>query len=233
MMRRSRRLRFILCGARGAVELHFGEFVLDTDSRQVRRGSKEIHLSPKAYALLVELIEQRPNALSKAVLQERLWPGTFVVEANLSNLVAEIRDALGDAARQPRFIRTVHGFGYAFCGTVVDASAPIAKTDVTCVLIRNGRLWHLVDGENVLGREGERASWFDSTSVSRRHARIVVADGRAMIEDLSSKNGTFVGDERVRTPVPLTDGDQIRLGSFRVTFRFRRPQPSTETHFGD
>ena len=98
--------------------LHFGEFTLDPLTRQLRRGADEIHVSPKALALLLELIERRPNALTKAALQESLWPGTFVVEANLSNLVAEIRAALDDDVRHPRFIRTVHGFGYAFWGTV-------------------------------------------------------------------------------------------------------------------
>ena len=65
----------------------------------------------------------RPKALSKKALQERLWPSTFVAEANLSNLVAEIRQALGDNARAPRFIRTVHRFGYAFCGEATTVRA--------------------------------------------------------------------------------------------------------------
>lgn len=212
--------------------LHFGEFVLDVDSRQLRRGTEEIHLSPKAFALLLELIEHRPQVLSKSTLQERLWPDTFVVEANLSNLIAEIRRALHDQAGEPRFIRTVHGFGYAFCGTATAAAAtsPI-RPDAACVLVHSGRLYPLVEGENVLGRDGEAASWFDSTSVSRRHARIVVAEGRAVLEDLASKNGTFVGDVRVSAPVALADGDQIRLGSFLVTFRLKGSQPSTDTQF--
>jgi Tol biopolymer transport system component/DNA-binding winged helix-turn-helix (wHTH) protein len=96
--------------------LCFGPFTLDLESRQLTSGGKEIHLEPKAFELLSALILERPKALSKADLQERLWPGTFVAEANLSNLVAEIRAALGDPARAPKFVRTAHGFGYAFCG---------------------------------------------------------------------------------------------------------------------
>jgi TolB-like protein/tetratricopeptide (TPR) repeat protein len=61
------------------------------------------------------LVENRPRALSRIELQERLWPRTFVVEKNLTNLVSEIRDVLGDDPVHPRFIRTVHRFGYAFC----------------------------------------------------------------------------------------------------------------------
>ena len=96
--------------------LRFGPFVLDLDTRQLTRGSHDIHLSPKAFELLGALILDRPKVLSKDVLQQRLWPDTFVAEANLSNLIAEIREALGDRPRSPLFVRTAHGFGYAFCG---------------------------------------------------------------------------------------------------------------------
>ena len=96
--------------------LRFGSFVLDLDTRQLTREGRDIHLSPKAFELLGTLVMDRPKVLSKEVLQQRLWPETFVAEANLSNLVAEIREALGDRARSPVFVRTAHGFGYAFCG---------------------------------------------------------------------------------------------------------------------
>ena len=96
--------------------IRFGPFTLDLDTRQLTRAGRAIHLAPKAFELLTALADERPHVLSKAVLQERLWPGTFVAEANLSNLVAEIREALDDRARPPLFIRTAHGFGYAFCG---------------------------------------------------------------------------------------------------------------------
>ena len=93
----------------------FGPFILDLDTRQVTRGGREIHLTTKAFDLLGALALDRPKVLSKAVLQERLWPATFVAEANLPNLVAEVREALDDSARAPVYIRTAHGFGYAFC----------------------------------------------------------------------------------------------------------------------
>ena len=98
------------------VRIRFGPFTLDLESRQLTSGGQEIHLEPKAFELLSALVLERPKAVSKADLQERLWPGTFVAEANLSNLVAGIRAALADPARAPKFVRTAHGFGYAFCG---------------------------------------------------------------------------------------------------------------------
>ena len=98
------------------VRIRFGPFTLDLDTRQLTQDNREIHLTPKAFELLTMLVQDRPKVLSKAALQNRLWPDTFVAEANLSNLVAEIRGGARDRARAPTFIRTAHGFGYAFCG---------------------------------------------------------------------------------------------------------------------
>jgi DNA-binding winged helix-turn-helix (wHTH) protein len=82
-----------------------------------------VHLSPKALELLNALVESRPRALSKAALIEQLWPATFVSEANLATLIAEIRVSLRDQARNSRFVRTVPRFGYAFAGTAVPVSS--------------------------------------------------------------------------------------------------------------
>ena len=93
----------------------FAEFVLDLPARRLLRGAESVPLSPKAFQLLEILVRNAPQALTKAELQDRLWPGTFVVEKNLANLVGEIRRALGDDSARPRFIRTVPRFGYGFC----------------------------------------------------------------------------------------------------------------------
>ena len=65
--------------------------------------------------MLCALVEKRPNVVPKADLFGQIWPDVFVVEGNLNVLVGEIRRALGDDPQEPRFIRTVHGVGYAFC----------------------------------------------------------------------------------------------------------------------
>ena len=67
-----------------------------------------------------------------------------------------------------------------------------------------------------------------ATTVSRRHARISF-DQDPWIEDLGSKNGTFVGDRQVTTRVRLSDGDRVRLGSFLLTFRVAQPAAATST----
>jgi pSer/pThr/pTyr-binding forkhead associated (FHA) protein len=65
--------------------------------------------------------------------------------------------------------------------------------------------------------------------VSRHHARIVVRGGEVAVEDLGSKNGTFVGDRRVAGPTPLADRDRLRLGRTVLVYRCARLPGSTET----
>jgi DNA-binding winged helix-turn-helix (wHTH) protein len=101
-----------------AMILRFGDFVVDPDARLLYGHGEPIHLPPKAFNLLLALLEHRPEALSKFELMERLWAGTYVQEVNLSNVVGELRSALGDRSSRSRDIRTVHGFGDAFAADV-------------------------------------------------------------------------------------------------------------------
>jgi DNA-binding winged helix-turn-helix (wHTH) protein len=219
------------------VRLLIDDVTFDPEARRLERGREEIHLSPKAFELLKTLIEQRPRALSKRELHEQLWPATFVSETNLANLIAEVRDALGETARRPRFIRTVHRFGYAFSGDAVEApgartaegvpaNEPTSKTGF-CWLLLDGKRLPLRTGENILGREPDEGIRIDSPTVSRRHARISVSPDAASLEDLQSKNGTFLSGEPVTAAVPLADGDEIGVGS--VVLRFRMRSRSTAT----
>ena len=213
------------------MRIRFGPFVLDLDTRQLTREHREIHLAPKAFELLTLLALDRPKVLSKAVLQDRLWPGTFVAEANLSNLVAEIREALGDDAHTPTFIRTAHGYGYAFCGdaTTLPAAGDRGADRPLCWLEWDKRRFPLSTGEHVIGRDPDVEVRLDSSTVSRRHARLVVTQEGTVLEDFGSKNGTYRGSERVTSPVQLADGDAIRIGSLLVTFHVRELMMSTDT----
>lgn len=206
----------------------FGEFVLDSDTRELLRAGRAVHLSPKAFQLLEALVANRPKALSKDELHARLWPDSFVVEANLANLVVGIRAALDEDPRHPRYVRTVQRFGYAFQADAEVAALSDAPGDVFRLTWKGGRAV-LAAGEHALGRDPALDLSFDSTTVSRRHARIVIEPDAASIEDLGSKNGTFVNDRKVEAPTPLADGDVIRLGSFRLKFRRTAPAAPTET----
>ena len=124
--------------------------------------------------------------------------------------------ALDDDRRQERFLRTVHGFGYAFIGEVAPGGA--AET-AAARLVWEDAVFELRPGEHVLGRSEDVQVRLDAPGVSRRHARIVVTSDAATIEDLASKNGTFVGERRLEGPSALHDGDRVRLGSQLLVFR--------------
>jgi len=212
------------------VRLRFADFTLDTDSRQLWHGDPpapggfgapgaERHLSPKAFELLRLIVDNRPRVVSKAELHERLWPSTFVSEATLSSLVAEVREALGEKlSAGRRFIRTAHGVGYAFDGDATEVPPPSIGFRRCWIIWEAGKV-ALGDGDHLLGRDGDVAVCLDSPTVSRHHARIHVDGEAATIEDLGSKNGTRLRGRPVEVRSPLSDGDQIQLGSVVVTFR--------------
>jgi DNA-binding winged helix-turn-helix (wHTH) protein len=205
------------------VRARFGRFTIDSESRQLVGDGSSIHLSPKAFDLLCLLIAARPNAVAKDDLHARIWPGIFVVDANLSVLVAEIRRALGDAAHVPKFIRTVHRHGYAFCAEATDlrpAGAGRAGESTTKAwLVWKERVLVLAEGENVIGREPGCHVWLDAPGVSRRHAQVVVSGDVVVVEDLRSVNGTFVGGTPVLAPRPLQDGELVQIGPVELQFR--------------
>ena len=205
--------------------LRFGACVLDRERRQLRRSGEIVHVSPKAFELLVALLERRPRPVSKADLHERLWPATFVHEANLANIVSELRAALGDHARRPLFVSTVHTFGYAFSGAVTEGDAEPGGRDahpfLYCLQGDAGNAT-LVEGDHMLGRGHDSAIPLAAPTVSRRHARLQIARGEAFLEDLGSRHGTFVRGQRLSGPQRLEDGDELSLGSVRLTFRIRR-----------
>lgn len=211
---------------------HFGPFTLDPATRELLEDGRPIHLSPKAFDVLQVLVAARPTVVAKADLHDRIWPGTFVVDANLSVLIGEIRKALADSAQTPRYIRTVHKVGYAFCGDVAAAAAAApAGASSRFWLTWNDRTLVLSAGENLIGRNPESTVWVDAAGVSRRHARVKLdaESGAAIIEDLGSTNGTFVNDTRAEAPVVLRDGDVVHLGSVALTFRAWLPERSRST----
>ena len=209
----------------------FGPFILDSDTRQLRRGQAVLHLSPKAFDLLCVLLEHRPKVVGKADLHARMWPDTHVVDGSLNVLVTEIRRALGDDARDPKFLRTVHGVGYAFCGETSTGSAPSRRPAMRCWLSHGDKTFRLTEGENLVGRDPECAVWLDSTSVSRQHARVVVDSraGRLTVEDLGSKNGTLLRGTPVNHALTLSDGDALTFGSFDVTLHVWNTERASET----
>jgi DNA-binding winged helix-turn-helix (wHTH) protein len=212
------------------MRLASGDWTFDSDTREVIRKGAAVPLSPKAFDLLELLMRRRPKVVSKAEIHEHLWPGTFVSPANLANLVGELRAALGDDARAPRILRTVPRFGYAFAADAAAApEKPPARSSApfTCHLVWGPREIALDPGEHLIGRDHDSAVWIDDASVSRRHARISVDDSGATVEDLGSKNGTFLRGRRIGKPSRLADKDAIKIGPASMIFRLFKRTGST------
>jgi len=214
------------------VRLIFGDCVVDSGTREIFRKGKLVTVTPKAFRLLEILAERRPNAVLKEELHRLLWPETFVSDANLPNLVVELRTALGDGARSQKILRTVPRFGYAF---VADAAAGKrgeagASLPFACRLLWGPREIALEPGENLIGREHDSVVWIDDASVSRRHARITVDEKGARLEDLGSKNGTFLGGKKLGKPWRLEDRDTIKIGPASMVYRqFKRTGSTAST----
>jgi DNA-binding winged helix-turn-helix (wHTH) protein len=179
------------------VRVKFAEWTFDPEARELRRGDEPVHVAPKAFDLLHVLIAGRPRVLSKSELMQRIWPDTFVSEATLAALVGDLREIFGGGARASKVLRTAHGVGYAFCADA--APDGTASTSSLCFRVVLGRREiDVPDGE---------------------HARLRVSGGRAVIEDLGSKNGTLVDGVAVTGPTELHDGARIGLGSALLLFR--------------
>jgi DNA-binding winged helix-turn-helix (wHTH) protein len=210
----------------------FGDCLFDSESRELTCAGSLMRTGPKVLALLELLLETRPRALTKSEIHEKLWAGTFVSDATLTSLVAELRAAIGDDARSPLFVRTVHGYGYSFCGEVTPEPGPSRDRDDSgrsYRVIVGDREITLPAGDHILGRSNKAAIFIDSVGVSRHHARISISADGARLEDLGSKNGTRVNGTAIHAPTTLLDGAVIVLGTTALKFRIFETPHSTET----
>jgi DNA-binding winged helix-turn-helix (wHTH) protein len=214
------------------VRVRFGDCLLDSETRLLFVRGEEIHVHPKAFQFLELLLQNRPKAISKGAVHERLWPGTFVSDSTLTSLVAEVRHAIGDDAHESLFVRTVHRFGYAFSGAAQEARenpSRLSGCKFVYSLVLGRKQIPLELGESIIGRDPGASVLIDDSSVSRRHARIIVSDEGATLEDLGSKNGTLLENTKVESVVPLSDGDVLKVGSIALTILIFPVRESTET----
>jgi len=206
-----------------------GAIVVDTGARIVRRGKDEVHLVPKAFDLLVVLIACRPNVVPHEQLHEVLWPGIHVSETSLAALVTQLRKALDDSSPTERMIRTVHRVGYAFVGDASLVGNATMSNAPTWRVLWRGLSIVVPDGATIVGRDRSCDVQLDADSISRQHARVVVAGPTATIEDLGSKNGTWLAGERLVGRGVISDGTSVRLGSETIRFELDRHAERTRT----
>ena len=209
----------------------FGPFVLDGQSRELFRDGVPVHLTPKATDVLLLLVEKRPAVVFKQELLDRIWPDCFIAEATLASVVAELRKALRGQGL-PRYVETVHGKGYRFWRYAHEIHESALSPPTRGWIVYAGNDHRLMDGEHILGRDHGAWIVLSKSTVSRRHAKIVVTERGATIEDLASRNGTFLNTRRIVSLQTLEDGDRIAIGGLTLTYQKRNGTTATATREG-
>ena len=209
----------------------FGPFLYDPVSRGLLREGVEVPLTHKGLELLLLFLHNPGRMLTHQEISERVWPDVAITDDAVRFQVVELRKAFGSDGKA--FIRTVRREGYRWEAPVrAEARSPVAPPILEAVdgrrahryrLVLESREVQLLEGENVIGRDPDAVLWIDDASVSRRHARIVVAGDKTTIEDLGSKNGTFLSGQKIERPAPIADGDEIRVGPSTMVFRELSP----------
>jgi DNA-binding winged helix-turn-helix (wHTH) protein len=209
--------------------LSFDAYTLDVSRGCLRRGTDDLKLRPKSFDVLRYLVENPGRLVGKEELIRAVWRNAFVTDNSLVQCLIEIRRALRDDAQA--IIRTVPRRGYIFDISVIEAGHTTGPGPASIVhwLICDGREQPLPEGSHVIGRELSASISLRSPKVSREHARVVIDGGVAVLEDLGSKNGTFVNGQAIKGPVHLADGDEIRIGAFQLTFRILSSDGATVT----
>jgi len=197
--------------------LQVGAWTVDPDSGLLTRGETSVRVRPKVIDLLLALARSPGELCSKQELLDRVWPDVVVSEASVSVLVVELRKALGDDPKSPRFVETIPRRGYRLIAPVSGAEA-LRAARFALASAKTRAL--LLEGDNLIGRAPEARVRIDSTLVSRRHSRIVVTGESVTIEDLGSKNGTFLNGKLLEGPEALSPGDEITIGRSAASYRF-------------
>ncbi len=225
-------------------DFRLGGWLVQPSLDRLTLGGRTVRIRPRLMDVLCFLAEHQGVVCSKDDIIAGVWARAFMAESVLSRSIAELRRVLDDNAAEPRFIETITKRGYRLIAPVELVGGPsprpseaerdpskksLTPGEHTCGLCWGEQEIPLVEGENLIGRVREAAVRISSSRVSRRHARIVVTGGRAMLEDLGSKNGTYLRGRRIDRPVQLSDGDEICFGRDVVVFRFCYPSGTTVT----
>lgn len=215
----------------------FGPFLYDPVSHGLLHEGAEIPLTHKSRELLLLFLHNPGRLLRREEIIERVWPDVAVTDDALRFQLTELRKAFG--AEGDTFIRTIRREGYRWEAPVRgEAHRPARPSspdgddrqpEARHRLVLESREVPLLEGENVIGRDPDAALWIDHPSVSRRHARVVVEDGKVKLEDLGSKNGTLLNGKRIRGSHLLADGDEIQIGRQTMVFRAMSQLGTTQT----
>ena len=195
--------------------LTFADYSIDTERRLLFHQGETIPLSPRALDLLEMVLVNHPAPVARNDMRHQLWPDTPVLDSSISMLLEELRSALNNARSGLQLVTT---------GEYVrmDQARREWRNDTAsggAHLMWGSIEIPLESASSVLGRDGEADIVIDAPTVSRQHARIYRSGEQTFVEDLDSKNGTFVGGVRLDgQPVAINDGDVVRLGDVELKY---------------
>lgn len=215
--------------------VRFGLFELDLTTGELRKKGAKVALQEQPFQVLAMLVAQPGELVTREQPRQKLWADAVFVDFDhgLNKAVGKIRRALGDLAESPRFVETLERRGYRFIAPVehvADTPSPspaAAMPALVARLVWDDRPIPLERGTHLIGRDPASTVWVDSTVVSRRHARLVVGDDVITLEDLGSRNGTYVNGDRIEGVRQLGDGDEIRVGPACLILHATRDDSTT------
>ncbi len=229
------------------------DWLVEPQLNRVTNGRTTVHLEPKAMEVLLCLADHAGEVVPRRVLVDRVWSTEFITDSTLTHAVADLRRALADDARAPRFIETIPKRGYrliaktgggprneptdrgsdlgreplaVIVGEKVQLGSRAGSTFSDHVLCLGDQEIPLIEPTIVFGRGQEADIQFLVSEVSRRHARVTVAASEAVIEDLGSKNGTTVNSRVIDQPHRLFSGDTVGIGPTTMIYRWLSVEPT-------
>jgi DNA-binding winged helix-turn-helix (wHTH) protein len=219
--------------AAGRAPFKIGDWLVEPDLDRITRDGVHTTLRPRVTELLVCLADRAGELATKQYLIDRVWQTEFVTVNALTQLIAELRRALGDDAGHPRYVETIPRRGYRLVAETTKtavANEPAPEDRIRVSLIdENGIEIELTARVSTIGRAADAEVRIDSSRVSRRHARIVIEASTATLEDLGSKNGTRLRGRRIDGAATLEDADEIQIGADLARFRVRILDELTRT----
>ena len=200
-----------------------GEWVVEPQLGRLTRGSgMRVDLEFKVMDVLLCLARKPGVLVTRSDLIDTVWATEYISDNTLTHAIAELRSALGCDAKNPSYIQTIHRRGYRLLKGMSEPNERQTGTvdKPSCFHVVTGdRSVRLGNGENLIGRIPWATVSIDSLQVSRRHARIVIDGSTALLEDLGSKNGTYLNGRPLKDPTYLADGDRIGIGGHVVVLR--------------
>lgn len=189
----------------------FDPFRLDILDERLWECEKSVRLGHKALAVLQRLVSRPGDLVTKDDLLAAAWPDTAVCEAVLTTAMRELRRALGDQARVPRFIETVHGRGYRFIASVAETNVPALPTESSTAPATEAdaealapfRLSRVASSHCLVGREPEWArlhDWFATVQQGARRIGFVAGEagiGKTVLVDAFVSEVAARGKARV------------------------------------